>query len=544
MDFVNQLIKQLAEHFRSLTLSQRLVYILLVVLIVISGVWTVVWTAQPEMVPLLDQSFSDAQIARIENLLDMWDITYKVEGGRVYVRRVDQNRLLARLQLAGALPMDTSEGWRKLILEADMWLPADDRAKRWQLAREQRLADVIRMMDGVLQAQVIVNTGSKRLLSGGPSSDPSASVYIKMQPGFKPSRNLVDAVADLVSGAVDRLERDRVKIIIDGVPYRVSSEDAVFSEDILDARRRYEKHFGEKIVQVLGIPNALVGVFVELETETVKTEEQKFGDPVISKERIVEDISEEPIVSGEPGVRPNTGASIGSSPTLPLNKSSRNETETEYRGARDVKTVVRHNLPGTVRSIRATVNVPMSYFVQVYKEQTGKSEEPKPQDLDPIIKKEIEAIRKKVMPIINAASIDDVEVSWYYDTIPTSTEAMLASTAPSRGIDLISYAKPAGLIVLAFSSLMMVLLMLRKVTISTISVADAKEAAKAQPPTLQADTGPVGEADTTEGFLEAIEVDERVLKAKNMAEQVANMVREDPAVAANLIKKWIIKDNS
>ncbi len=541
MEFLRQLLNQLVEHFRRLTVSQKLVYLLLLILIVISSIWTIVWTAQPEMVPLLDQTFSDSQVARIENLFDMWDVTYKVENGRIYVRRVDQNRLLARLQLANALPADMSEGWKKLVLDTDMWLPAEDRAKRWQLAREQRLAEVIRLMDGVLQAYVIINTGSKRLLSGGPSSDPSASVYIKMQMGAKPSKKLIEAVADLVSGAVDRLSRDRVKIVVDGTPYRVRPEDDPFSEDVLEARRRYEQHFGEKIKEVLGIPNALVGVFVELETETIQMQQQKYGEPVVSKERTTEDTSEEPISTGEPGVRPNTSASIKTAQKILANKSSRSESETEYGGARDVTTIVKHNLPGTVKSIRATVNIPITYFEEVYKKQTGKKEKPTLQDLQAVMKKELDAIRKKILPIINATDAKYVEVSWYYDTLPAK-ETVLASTSPSSGVNLVSYAKPIGLIVLAFSSLMMVLMVLRKATITTVSVPDTETVAKEPTPVLEADVGPVGEAETTDGFLEGIEVDEETVRSKQMADQVANMVREDPAVAANLIKRWIAKE--
>ncbi len=544
MEFIKKALVQVKEHFLSLTTSQKLVYILLVALIAISSVWTIVWTAKPEMIPLLDQTFSDTQLANIENRFDMWDVKYKVENGKILVRRQDQNRLLARLQLASALPSDLSKGWRNLILKSDMWLPAEDRRRRWQLAREQRLAQVIQLMDGVRDAHVIVNTGSKRLLSGGPSSDPSAAVYLQMQPGVKPSRKVIEAVADLVSGAVNRLERDRVRIVADGIPYRVSKEDSLFASDVLETRRQYEKHFGEKIKEILGIPDALVGVFVDLETEKIKTEQQKYGEPVVSREHNVEDVSEEPQPGGQPGVRPNTGLSV-STVQPNVNKSSKTESDTEYNGQRDVTTVVKQNLAGTVKSIRATVNIPHSYFEQIYKQQTGKTEKPTEADLKPIITAQIEDIRKKVMPIINTNDPKDVEVSWFYDTGHLAGTTAIADTASTSSISgFAQYAKPLGLVVLVFSSLLMVLMILKKATTANVSVPDVERTSgsKEPPPMLDADEGPIGEAETTDGFLQAIEVDEDTVRNKKMAEQVSTLVKEDPAASANLIKQWIKKD--
>jgi len=543
MEFIKKALVQVREHFSSLTISQKLVYVLLIALIAISLVWTVVWTAEPEMTPLLDQTFSDAQLANIENRLDMWDIKYKVENGKILVRRQDQNRLLARLQLASALPSDLSKGWRNLILKSDMWLPAEDRRRRWQLAREQRLAQVIQLMDGVREAHVIINTGSKRLLSGGPSSDPSAAVYLQMQPGAKPSRKVIEAVADLVSGAVNRLDRDRVRIVADGIPYRVSKENSPFASDVLETRRRYEQHFGGKIREVLGIPDALVGVFVELETETIKTEQQKYGEPVVSREHNIEDVSEEPQPSGQPGVRPNTGLSVPTGQAK-TSKSSKTESETEYSGQRDVTTVVKQNLAGTVKSIHATVNIPHSYFVQIYKQQTGKTEKPTEADLKPIITAQLEDIRKKVMPVINTNDPKNVEVSWFYDTGHLAGVPAIAGTTSTSSIGgFAQYAKPLGLVVLAFSSLLMVLMTLKKATTGSVSVPDIERtsSSREQPPILDADEGPVGEAEITDGFLQAIEVDKDTVRTKKMAEQVSTLVKEDPSASANLIKQWIKK---
>jgi flagellar M-ring protein FliF len=545
MEFIKKNLVQIKEQLGNLSVSQKLLFFTIAILIVVSFFWTIYATAKPELIPLTDTTISQTQIASIQNLLDQWEVFYKVEGGKILVKRQDRDRLYARLFMSQALPSETSDSWRKLVLEADMWLPQEDRQNRWQMAKEQRLAQIIQYMDGVEQAQVIINQGSKRLLSDGPSSDPSASVSIKMQSGKKPGKSLVLGVADLVAGAVDRLARERVNIVVNGASYKIPSEESPFTGDALEARREYERYFSEKIQQSLGIGNALVGVFVEMEMETVKTESKKYGDPQVIREMNKEDTSEQRNTTGEPGVRPNTGgvvqAQVQAQP--PGEKSSKTETETDYTTDRDVTHTVKHNLPGSVKTIRATVNLPYSYFVDIYKQQTGKTDKPKESDLAPIIAAQLKSIQKKVLPIINATDSSFVEVSHYYDVGNSEAGVALASSGGVSMPQAAQYLKPAGLGLLAFCSLVMVLLMLKKAS-SNVGIANLERTLSAEEPVsiLDSESGPIGEAGGSDGVLEGIEVDESTLRNRKMAEQVSTMVKEDPNAAAALVKQWISKD--
>ncbi|NLX05745.1 MAG: hypothetical protein GXY33_11435 [Phycisphaerae bacterium] len=545
MEFVKKALVQIQEHLGSLNARDKILFLLILVLMGLAFVWLIVGTATPELIPLLEQDFSAGEVASIQNQLDTWGVTYQVEGNKILVRRQDRDRLLARLQLAGALPKDMREGWRKYIEESDMWLTSEDRQRRWQLALEQRLAQVVAMMDDVHDAHVIINQGSRRLLSDGPSSDPSASVYLQMRGGNKPSKHLVMAVADLVSGAVDRLTRDRVNIVADGSAYRAPGSDSAFGGDLLDRRREYERHFVDKVVHVLGIPDALVEVYVELESEKVHTEEQKLGEPVVSKEHEIKSTNSRGDSGGEPGVRPNVGVALASSAEQ-LEQSTEKESETEFNNERDKTTIVRQTLPDEVKSIQATVNVPRSYFLQVYRDRTGSEEKPSPEQLDTLIQTQLAEIRKTVLPVIGGTDLNQVQASWYYERQTPGAEAATAATAGAGGTVLpggvMEYAKPAGLLVLALSSLAMVLMMLRKASSSISLPRTDLEALNEPPPALESDQGPVGEAGQTEGVLQGVEVDEDTVRVRNMAEQVATLVKEDPDSAASLVRQWIVQD--
>lgn len=539
MEFIRKNLAQIQEQMKNLSLSNKLLFVMIFVVIIFCFFWMVYLAATPETVALLDQPLSDTVVVSIQNQLDQRGAFYKVEGGRILVKRQERDRLLAQLQMNRALPADMSETWQKWIQEADMWLPQEDRQNRWQLAKEQRLAQIIQLMEGVQTAKVIINAGSKQYLADGPSSNPSASVVVSMQPGGKPNKRLVSAIADFVSSAVDRLARDRVSIIVDGTSFRAPGENSPFNSDILDARKDVDHYYAEKILQVLGIEKALVGVYVDLEAETVQTETREFsGDPVVARESTRKRSSEERDPSGEPGVRPNTGTAVAAGePGKEM--SSEKETETEYNPERNSTHVVKNRLPGTPKSIRATVNIPYSYFREIYRQQTGKSDKPNDADLAPIVTAQLESIRNKVLPLINQTDRSAVEVSHYYDGEAKAETTALASSGTFSVPQLAQYGKPAGLLALAFVSLGMVLMMLRRASgAMTVPGADAVRVLE-EPEPLEADLGPVGEAGGSEGILEGIEVDDATLRSRKMQEQVATMVKENPAAAAALVRRWI-----
>ena len=547
MEFVKKALVQIKEHLGTLNARDKMLFVLIVAMIAGSFFWLVQSNAALEMIPLLDQDMTTSQTASIQNQLDMWGVTYQVQGNRIMVRRQEQEALMARLQMAGALPKDMQENWHKAIASQldNMWLTAADREKWWQVALEQRLAGVVGMMDDVQDAQVVISQGSRRMLSDGPSSDPSASVYLKMRGGCKPSKQLVRAVAGFVANSVPRLMQDRVTIVADGAAYQTHSDSSPYGGDVLEKRQEYERRFVSKIEHVLGIANVLVEVFVELESNQVHTEEQVYGEPIVAREHTRENINRRGDSEGEPGVRANVSASVVASNAM-MERSEETEAETEYKGQVDSTTTVRQTLPDEVKSVRATINVPYSHFMHIYKSINGKDEDPTQQQLQPIIDERLAAVRKAVMQPINADDDSQVHVGWFYDgeRFRDTTETALAGGGVNlSGGSISAYAKPAGLAILAIGSLIMVMMMLRKASAGiALPNIDADVLAEETPPVLENENSPVGEAGQSEGILKGIEVDEETVRTRKISEQVGDLVREDPDVAAGLVRQWISQD--
>lgn len=548
MEFISKALAQVQRHLGGLSASGKVLMALMVAIMTGAIVWLFMWSGQPELVPLLDQNLSQGQLGNMQNQLDMWSVTYRVDNGKILVRQGRRAELMARLQMANAMPADTAEAWEKWVLEMNMWVPAQERRERWRMAKQQYLGQIIGQMDGVQRAHVLINKGSKQLLSVSSVSEPSASVYIETQGGVKPGRRLVQAVRDLVSGAVDRLTPQRVSVIANGASYRLPEQDEnMFSGSMLELRRSEERYFAQKISDVLGIENVLVSVYVDLETEAVRSEREEYsGQPAIKRESIEEQTSRGPTRTTMPSGKPNTDSTIIAGLTGQETSESRSE-EVEFSEFRDVMREYRKNQPGAIKSIRgATVNVPHSYFVMLYQQQTGTDQQPSQEQLKPLVRTQLEEIRRQVLPVIGLDEQDSsqVQVSRFYDRqLDSQASGNLrgADRRMSLNLSASRYIKPVGLGALAVVSLMMVLMMIRKAS-GALEAGDTGGMGKKQVPgaTLdQSDSGPMDLGQGSEGVLQDLEVDQETLNVRNITRQVANLIKDDPDTAAAMVRQWI-----
>lgn len=541
MEFIRKALAQVQEHLRTLTASQKLAVGLLVVVIVIAFVWLFETNFVPDMVPLLPgQMLSDSERTSIVAQIGAMGVKYEIQNGQIMVRPKDRDTIIA--SITDVLPDDISASIDKLDSEPTMMQTAGERAFDRQRARQRTLSRVLALMPKVKSAVVLINPGGKRRMGAGARQEASASVYLSMEGRHKPSSKRVHAVAELVSKAITGLTRDRVAVIADGVAYPVPKEDSPFMTGALDQLREYETHYEENIKTMLQIPNVQVSLHVDIDMEKVRTVEEDYHKPIVKREETEERSSTSREPGGETGGRPNTGRRVENI-ELPGQTTEEGKSKTDFIAPR-IKLVERLKDAGAIKQIRATVNVPYSYFERVYPKKTGKEAKPSPAELAQFIQSEKEEIREKVMPLIDTDDAQLVKVGEFYDEILPG-EAALAADAGSgiMGQSFVQYAKPAGLAVLALSSMMMVLMMLRKASSgATLPSLEEAEHVKEPPPSLESDTGPVGEAGTTEGILHGVEVDEKTVQVRKMAEQVGDLVKEDPDAAAVLVKQWIIRD--
>jgi flagellar M-ring protein FliF len=551
MGFLRQTLLQVQEHLKGLTVSQRVAIGLCVGLIAVSLAWLVHGSVAPDMVALLDQSFSPQELAAAQRELDRLNVAHKVSGDRILVPADQREFLLARLQESEALPSDTRIGFAKLMEAQSMFLSYDDAQWQRQVALGNELARVLRKFTGVRSASVFIDRPAKRGF-GENRAEPKASVFLEMKPSAAVGRSFVDAVASFVSGAVVGLRPQSVSIVdaTTGQRYEPTSKDVAMSADFLDDRRKKEEHYAQKIRDQLSyIRGVLVGVFAELETEARRTETRKLGNPLPLEEETTTDVERAGGTDGEPGVMPNVAARIAGGST----GTSREQTVEKARYAKGDETVTTsENMRGVIKRLTASINVPRSYLVQVYRQRSGTDKNPSDTELEPIIGEQLPLIKSQVKPLIDATTDEQVQVGWFYD-LPVAAD--VASAASSNLAEVLAtYARPAVLAGLAVLSLAMMLILVRRAH-PAVSLGMEPAGAGgsygggsgrgggagrlAMEELLMVEGGPVGKAQPTQPILEGREVDEHTLKSQQIVEQVNDLVKDDPDAVASMLRKWI-----
>jgi flagellar biosynthesis/type III secretory pathway M-ring protein FliF/YscJ len=189
----------------------------------------------------------------------------------------------------------------------------------------------------------------------------------------------------------------------------------------------------------------------------------------------------------------------------------------------------------------ATVRVPRSYFVKVYKEQNPKATDPDEATLQPSVDAELKRIRADVKLCTNLTDDKSVAVETYFDTVLAASEAPVVAANSGVGVTGMvgGHAKEIALGVLAVVSLFMMSTMVKKGAPVPVLISEPEpERPKGK---LTSGEEVVGEAGDGETILGGMELDEDAAKTQQMLGQVSDLVKENPDAAANLIKRWMNK---
>ncbi len=562
MEFLRRTLKQIQVQLQGLSLSQRFVIVLLLVVMLGSIYWMARYSASREMVPLLNQTFKDSELSRIQQELDKYDDNYEIKGSKIYVQKSQQRKILARLTYAEALPQDISVGWNSLLAGDDIWMPESSRETKKKIILQQELARTISSWPGVRKAEVFINEGGKRRISNIlPAA--SASVSITTDGGGGSLRKLASSAATLVASANNRMKRDNVQVIINGSHVPVATEGQEVAGEYMEEMAKWEDHYRNKILDVLPMRGALVQVDIKLDTTSRTREMQKVapegqGTLLVKTEKTSSETdSSSKEVSQEPGVVANvsTSASGGGSGT-----KSTTEDTTEKTMAIPGHELIHEVTPAggiTKQDMTATVNIPLSYFEEIAKrESKDKKKEPSPTVVKAVMDREIPKLKQIVMGAIGLAGSTDysnhvVVQSYWAGGLAPGKAGQLAGLGTAAGAvqsagmvkGIISnYGKDIAVSLLAVFSLFMVLMMMRRASSPVEDIEEETMMVMGKKPLEAVGVEEANIEDGEEeaaGVLTGVELEKNALRSQQILEQVRNMVGESPDVAAKLVSKWI-----
>ena len=249
MEFLRKYLAQIKAQLTGLTLSQRLLIGLLVIVMIATIFFTVTMSAKPEMVVLIPQPMSAEEINRAEMALK-GKYTYQVTGDRILVPSEKAYQIRGELFALQALPQDTSQAFATLMQDNDFFRSDASNVRRWDFARQETLAKILRGFPYLEDAQVIISKGDRAGL-GRDAVASSAMVTVKIRGNEPLSGPQVVAIVDMIRGAVAGMKREDVHITDGMRPYHAPSGDTPMPTDIMAWKKTIEEDLTKKLYGLL-----------------------------------------------------------------------------------------------------------------------------------------------------------------------------------------------------------------------------------------------------------------------------------------------------
>lgn len=193
-------------------LSKKVYIAAAVALVLVAAVIAVLLNNRPYVTLVTDVSADET--ATVLNLLSQWGVTdYRVEGsGTVLVPESQEAALKARLIMENV--GQTGHYYSTYFDNISAISTEAERNKAWLIDMSEKLRTTIRNMENVKDAEVFLNEGTDQsyVLARNRMINATASVQVEMNNGAKLSTRQAAAIRNLVTGAIQGLEIERISI--------------------------------------------------------------------------------------------------------------------------------------------------------------------------------------------------------------------------------------------------------------------------------------------------------------------------------------------
>lgn len=558
MDRFRQVIAQISEQYAKMGASQKLLLASLAVIATMTLFLVSQYAAKPSMVDLVPASGEVDTVGILQNA----GYNAEVIDGKVVVPQGQQRAAVSYLTQTGQLPGDTTLLFSNLIGSQDWKASSAQHRQQYFIALQNELSGIITDFQGVSKASVILDVPQTTGL-GRAARPATASVTVFTGGLGGVPQDMVDAVANLVSGAVSGLVPSRVKVI-DGSTgrARTTSDDSSNSSGrYLEYAAEVEKHAREKIEELFGhIPNVIVSVTAHVDITSVQSTENLYtpkdeGTVAVLQSETKNDSSSRQANRGaESGVRSNQAVSINTGGgTGTSTETGSAETTFDTAIGNRTKTVL--DPRGMPTHYSASVIIPQEYIVSIIESSrsTGQDAEPDPvtaDDAKAFFEQSKPMFEELVRPHLLGQTADGQRAPGDLSLQMAPLGAMyIAGTMSSSGGGMLGTITGGGgmlsggqlvetmlIGVLAAISLGMMLMMVKR-SAKRIELPTVEQLVGV-PPEIEGGNDLIGEAGEGESVMTGIEVDEKLVQVQQLRDQVSELVSKDPESAATLIDRW------
>jgi flagellar biosynthesis/type III secretory pathway M-ring protein FliF/YscJ len=578
----NDRMQAIKQSLKSLPGPQMAMVAGLLVVALISLLVVAMSGARTTMVDLMPGMSVEAQ-AKARTFLDQMNIAYEPRDGRLMVKPEQRSLILAALTENGQLGSNTDLLFQNLV-QSQHWMNTKSQNDQiFNTALQNELSRIISNFRGVKSANVIIDA-PETVGMGARFRKPTASVTVFTDGVRTVDRNMVDAIAALVSGAKAGMSVTDVRVIdgSSGRQFSGRSPEDFAAGDYMEHVARVEGYVREKLQNALAyIPGVLVTVSAQVDTTRRQITERKFlpvGQGTLITETSAERNNRTDNGSsngGEPGFSANAAMTAAPAAAAAGPRSTEEKTTTKSTvdaGTRQETIVDMRGMPTRISVMVGISREYLSSLVQLEKGEpaAGAPATPPTQaEIDARFQKEKARLEAELATLVRATSAEagatpadaaaaedrNVVVSmipvpiFAPGTLPGAqaglipgvgggsaggASGMAATVSSLVGSGLVRQIVLAGLAAGAIGAM---LLMVRKAT-RPLTLPTA-EAIVGLPPTLSADSDVVGEANEGDTPMEGLELEEGQLAAKKKREQVIEMAKSRPQDAAAVLNRWM-----
>ncbi len=377
-DTLAQILGQFKEIWKQISPGQRLVIlsVLVGVLALLGGaVW---YGSRTDLVPLA-AGLQGEDLKKVQDVLSAKGVEWKAQGDTILVPRSEISAIRMELAMKGV--GRTGQGW-DLLDKVSITAPRFLFQQKELQARCQVIADSIETIDGVESAKVTAVVPKKALFQDDARvSRVKASVTVRTRQGVSLAP-YVPAIVNLVSGAIERLEPENVRVVDarTGKLYTGTGAAqgglAAGMDKVRSFTEYLEKRAQSFLDKALGPGHSAVMVHLEMDLKATeeKVEAKDPDSKVVLKERSSSMTSQSAkATGGAPGVgNAALGGGLGGGGVAPASgpSKSQEEKEREYDYKKTIQLI--RDPGGKITRMTASVQVDSDFL----KELAVKSLEP------------------------------------------------------------------------------------------------------------------------------------------------------------------------
>jgi flagellar M-ring protein FliF len=347
MDF----IQKIAAIWRNVSIVQKALLLAIIGTMVAAVVLLVHWAGRPDMRLLYDQ-LAPEEASKIVDKIAERDVPYELKNGgtSIYVPKEQVYQLRLAMAKEG-LPEGSQKGY-KIFDDAKIGVSPKVQDINLQRALQEELAKSIQMMDGVTHARIHIVSPENSIFSTA-QKQTTASVALRLRPGFELSQSSIAAITHLVAGAVENLKPENVTVVDSNGRLLSRRSDGQFDNGattVADYRERVERNLSKKaedmLVTVLGPGRASVKVSAEIDMTSLNLVTEKYEPKGVPTKEEIESTTE------------TAAAPADSTENAGGGKKAGETTVTEYVVGKTVeqKTI----MPGEIKSLAVAAFVDLT----------------------------------------------------------------------------------------------------------------------------------------------------------------------------------------